>query len=119
MSPGPKRVTTSGFFSRRNKCLVVTLVLTAGLLVLFMSAGMFTATPVYTGELCKLEDVKVQKYIDKKKLAGNWYAAFTKGSNNPMLATLLEFSDVKVNFVYNDDNNYTIRSGMYYVILTD
>lgn len=116
MASGSKRVTTGGFFSRRNKCLVVTLMVTMGVLVLFINAGIFTAAPVYTGEPCKLDSIKVQKYIDKKKFAGNWYAAFTKGSNNPLLSSLLEFSDVKINFVYHDDANYTIRSGKHKAI---
>lgn len=105
-----------GCFSRRNKCLVVTLTLTIAALVMLMNAGLFAAPPVYTGSLCKVEDIKLQKDFDKKKFAGSWYGASTKGSSNPFLASLLEFSDVKVNFVIKDDNNYDVKSGENFIV---
>ena len=111
MTSTTMRSAAASFFSRRNKCLVVTLMGTLGMLVLFINTGIFTPAPVYTGELCKLDEIKVMKNVDKKKFAGDWYAAFTKGSTNPLLSSILDFSDVKINFVIKDEKDYEVRSG--------
>ncbi|WAR10028.1 PURP-like protein [Mya arenaria] len=99
-----------GIFSRRNKCLVVTLIFTIALLIFLMNAGLFSNVSSYTGELCKVDDIPLQKNLNKKKFSGNWFVSNIKGLDNKLLATMMDFSDVKINFVYKDENNYDIRS---------
>lgn len=99
------------FFTRRNKCLVFSLALTAVVILWMLNSDALKSAPKYTGELCKLEDIELQHNFDKKKFAGSWYGAYTKGLDSGLLASLLQFYDVKVNFETQDDGNYKIKSG--------
>ena len=103
-------------FSRRNKCLFIALFTTVLFIILLLNVGVFTSAPTYTGELCKLDEIQVQGGFDKKKFSGNWYATFTKGLDNSLLATLLDFYDVKMNFILRDDGEFDIKSGIYMYI---
>ncbi|KAH3770742.1 hypothetical protein DPMN_172035 [Dreissena polymorpha] len=99
-----------GVCSRRNKCLVFTLFLTVGALIMLINAGMFSSNVGFTGGVCNLDDIPLQQNFDKKKFAGNWYATQTKGMENKLLATLLDFYDVKVNFILKNDDQYDVKS---------
>ncbi|KAL4216893.1 DNA-binding proteins Bright/BRCAA1/RBP1 and proteins containing BRIGHT domain [Mactra antiquata] len=98
------------FFSRRNKCLVFSLILAAVIILLMLNSDVLKSAPKYTGELCKLDDIELQKNFDKKKFAGNWYGAYTKGLDSGLLASVLQFYDVKINFIPQDDGNYLVKS---------
>ncbi|XP_053385471.1 purpurin-like [Mercenaria mercenaria] len=102
---------TSGtIFSRRNKCLFLAIFSTVLFFILLLNIGVFSSVPTYTGELCKLDEIQVQGSFDRKKFAGNWYATFTKGLDNSLLANLLDFYDVKTNFILRDNGDFDIKS---------
>lgn len=80
------------------------------ILILLIQAGLFQGPPSYTGELCSLEDIKLQKDFDKEKFSGVWYGTYTKGLDSKVLAALLEFTDVKINFQLKKDGNFDLKS---------
>jgi len=110
-SPAGKR-SNGGFVSRRKKCIVVSLFVSIAFFLLLINAGLFSSTGSYTGELCHLEDIPLQRSFDRKKFAGAWFGSMTKGLDNKLLASLLDFYDVKMNFVYKDEKEYGVKSGM-------
>jgi len=100
----------ASLLTRRNKYVMVSLVGVLVCLIMLMNAGLFSSGPVYSGELCKVDDVEVQEDFDRAKFAGSWYGTYTKGMDNSLMATLLEFADVKVNFILKENGNYDLRS---------
>lgn len=109
----PKRFQMTGtIISRRNKCLILTLTLTIGFIILFLNAGVLVTVDdyEYTGELCKLKDIPLQKDFDKKKFSGNWFAGSIKGPENAVIAKLLQFYDVKVNFTLDENGDFLVKS---------
>ena len=106
LNMGPR----STFFTRRNKCLVISIFGTSILILLFMNSGIFSSS-TSRGNLCKLSDIEVQEDFDKSRFAGSWYGAYTKGMTNSLVSKLLEFYDVKIKFILKDDGNFDIISG--------
>lgn len=98
-------------FTRRNKCLIVILFVTVLFFIFLLNIGVFSSVPSYTGDLCKLDEIPVQDGFDKKKFSGNWYVTYTKALESSLLATLMDFYDVKINFVHNDGGAFDIKSG--------
>lgn len=97
--------------SRRNKCLIATLLITCVFIILILNANLFNKEEaINTDNICKLDEIELQKNFDKAKFAGNWYVTFTKGLDSSLLASLLEFYDVKVNFVLEENGQFGIKS---------
>lgn len=85
------------------------------MLFILSNIGIFSRTSVdisLIDKVCKLDEIELQNDFDLERFEGSWYATYTKGMENKLLAYFLEFYDVKTKFIYKDDvGSFDIKSG--------
>lgn len=99
--------------SRKCKLLLIGIFIFFFMLFVMSRCAFLSKTPSrlpLSDRICKLEDIELENEIDYTQFEGSWYATFTKGLENKLLAYFLEFYDVKAKFILKKDGNFDLRS---------
>ena len=107
---------------RTCKCKILCFGVVIFILMLFILSNIvsYVSTPTYSSTLdkvCKLNEIELQNDIDLEQFEGYWYATYTKGMENKLLAYFLEFYDVKTKFTLKEDGNFDLKSGELYFVI--
>ena len=101
---------------RTCKCKLLCFGAVSFVFMLFILSNIvsYSRTPAYlssSDKVCKVDEIELQNDIDLEQFGGSWYATYTKGMENKLLAYFLEFYDVKTKFTLKEDGNFELRSG--------
>ena len=105
---------------RTCKCKILCFGVVIFVLMLFILSNIvsYVRTPTYSSSIsdkvCKVDEIVLQSDIDLERFEGSWYATYTKGMENKLLAYFLEFYDVKTKFTLKEDGNFELKSGWFY-----
>lgn len=100
---------------RTCKCKLLCFGAVSFVFMLFILSNIvsYSRTPAYlssSDKVCKVDEIELQNDIDLEQFGGSWYATYTKGMENKLLAYFLEFYDVKTKFTLKEDGNFELRS---------
>lgn len=113
MPTGSHRIWIS-FRSRITRCKLLCFGIFIFLFIFGVwNMGILSLTPTHVSlidKVCKLDEIELESDLDFEKFKGSWYATYTKGMENKLLAYFLEFYDVKAKFILKDDGNFHLRS---------